>query len=259
MEVSYVCQAASALRPNDDFVLATESFVIVLDGATAPAGVDSGCVHDVPWLVARLGANLAGLLLREPRVGLVDVLRRGIAATMGEHVDTCDLENPDSPSSTAVMLRCGAQTVDYIVLGDSAIVIEHGASVGVGANASATELTVAHDDRTAHLPDYSVRGVSRLRNTDEGFWIASNRPEAADKAIVGSIPIGDVTRAALMTDGITRLVERYGRTWFDVLERMDKYGPRLVVADVRGEELATPSGSYRGKVHDDVTAVFCRF
>ncbi|WP_323747293.1 protein phosphatase 2C domain-containing protein [Catenulispora pinisilvae] len=257
MEVNYVCQAASALRPNDDFVLATESFVIVLDGATAPAGVDSGCVHDVPWLVARLGANLAGLLLREPRAGLVDVLRRGIAATMGEHADTCDLENLDSPSSTAVMLRCGAQTVDYIVLGDSAIVIEH--SAGAGAGASATELTIAHDDRTAHLSDYSVRGVSRLRNTDEGFWIASNRPEAADKAIVGSIPIGDVTRVALMTDGITRLVERYGRTWLDVLERMDKYGPREVVADVRAEELATPSGTYRGKVHDDATAVFCRF
>ncbi|MBS2539109.1 protein phosphatase 2C domain-containing protein [Catenulispora sp. NF23] len=259
MEVSYVCQAASAPRPNDDFVIATESFVIVLDGATAPVGVDSGCVHDVPWLVARLGANLAGLLLREPRAALVDVLRGGIAATMGEHADTCDLENPDSPSSTAVMLRCGAQTVDYIVLGDSAIVIERGVGASASASASATELTVAHDNRTAHLPDYSVGGVSRLRNTDEGFWIASNRPEAADKAIVGSIPIGDVTRAALMTDGITRLVERYGRTWLEVLERMDKYGPREVVADVRGEELATPSGSYRGKVHDDVTAVFCRF
>ena len=249
MEVTYVCEAASDLRPNDDFVLATERFVIVLDGATEPAGVDSGCVHDVPWLVARLGTNLAGLLVRDPSAALVDVLRDGIAATMRDHTGQCDLTNRDSPSSTVAILRRGAETVDYIVLGDSAVVIE----------TSAGELVVAHDDRTAYLSDYSLAGVSRLRNTDEGFWIASNRPDAADKALAGSVPMRDVARAALMTDGITRLVERYGRSWLDLVERMDKHGPRQLVADVRAEELAAAPGAYRGKLHDDVTAVFCRF
>lgn len=249
MEVTYVCQAASALRPNDDFVLATETFVLVLDGATAPAGVESGCVHDVPWLVAHLGTNLASLLVRDSRAALVDVLREGIAATMRDHAGQCDLRNPDSPSSTVVILRWGADAVDYIVLGDSAVVIEHGDG----------ELLVAHDDRTAHLGDYSPEGVSRLRNTDEGFWIASNRPEAAGKALAGSVPTSDVSRAALMTDGITRLVERYGWSWVDLLERMDKAGAGAVVADVRAEELAVPPGTYRGKLHDDVTAVLCRF
>jgi hypothetical protein len=62
-----------------------------------------------------------------------------------------------------------------------------------------------------------------------------------------------------MTDGITRLVERYGRSWLDVLERMDKCGAGQLVADVRAEEFATAPGAYRGKVHDDVTAVVCRF
>lgn len=249
MEVTYICQAASARRPNDDFVLATETFVIVLDGATEPAGVESGCVHDVPWLVAHLGTNLAGLLVRDSRAALVDVVREGIAVTMRDHTGKCDLQNPDSPSSTVAILRCGAEVVDYIVLGDSAVVIEH----------SNGELLVAHDDRTSFLSDRSREGVSRLRNTDEGFWIASNRPEAADKAVVGSVPLADVSRAALMTDGITRLVERYGRSWVDVLERMDKAGVVQVIADVRAEELGAPPGTYRGKLHDDVTAVFCRF
>ncbi|GAA1991281.1 protein phosphatase 2C domain-containing protein [Catenulispora subtropica] len=249
MEVTYVCQAASPARPNDDFVLATEDFVIVLDGATAPAGVDSGCVHDVPWLVARLAVNLAAALLTDPTAGLADVLRDGITATMADHGDTCDMENPDSPSSTVVILRRGRDAVDYAVLGDSAILIERGDG----------ELIVAHDDRTAFLDDHSVAGVSRLRNTDEGFWIASNRPEAAARAIVGGVPRAEVKRAALVTDGVTRLVERYGRTWLDLLDRLDKHGPREVLADIRAEELATPPGTYRGKAHDDVTAVFCRF
>jgi len=248
VEVSYICQAASDLRPNDDFVLAAERFVIVLDGATEPAGVDSGCVHDVPWLVAHLGANLAAVLAQEARVVLADALRRAIIATMCDHGGKCDLRNPDSPSSTVAILRCTADAVDYLVLGDSAVVVEHGDA----------GLTVAHDDRTAHLSDYSREGVSRLRNSDEGFWVASNRPDAADKALVGSIPLGGVTRAALVTDGITRLVERYGRSWLDLLEGMEKYGPRQLVADVRAEELAAPN-AYGGKLHDDVTVVFCRF
>lgn len=249
MEVTYICQAASDQRPNDDFVLAAERFVIVLDGATEPAGVDSGCVHDVPWLVAHLGTNLACVLAREPHSALPDVLRQGIAATMQDHAGQCDLQNPDSPSSTVAILRWAADTVDYLVLGDSAVVVEHTSAAG---------LTVAHDDRTAHLGDYSLEGVRRLRNTYEGFWVASTRPEAADEAIVGNIPLTDVSRAALMTDGITRLVERYGRSWLDLLERMEKQGPGRLVADVRAEELAAPD-AYRGKLHDDVTAVFCRF
>ncbi|WP_323747710.1 protein phosphatase 2C domain-containing protein [Catenulispora rubra] len=248
MEVTYICQAASDLRPNDDFVLAAERFVIVLDGATEPAGVDSGCVHDVPWLVAHLGANLATVLAQKPAVPLTDALRQGIVATMCDHEGKCDLRNPDSPSSTVAILRCTADAVDYLVLGDSAVVVEHGDA----------GLTVAHDARTGHLSDYTREGVSRLRNNDEGFWVASNRPDAADKALVGSIPRAAVTRAGLVTDGITRLVERYGRTWLDLLEGMEKYGPRQLVADVRAEELAAPD-AYRGKLHDDVTAVFCRF
>ena len=258
VEVSYVCQAASELRPNDDFVLAAERFVVVLDGATEPVGVDSGCVHDVPWLVGHLGANLAGLLAREPHAGLVDVLRRGIAATMLDHAGLCDLRNPDSPSSTVAILRCTASAVDYLVLGDSAVVIEHGDNEHGDNEHSDAELTVAHDDRTARLSDYTLEGVSRLRNTDDGFWVASNRPEAAERALLGSIPLGSVTRAALMTDGVTRLVERYGWSWRDLVERLDKQGPGQLVADVRAEESAAP-GVHRGKLHDDVTAVFCRF
>jgi hypothetical protein len=249
VEVTYVCQAASAQRLNDDFVLAAENFVGVLDGATEPAGVESGCVHDVPWLVAHLGTNLGSLLAREPGAELADVLRGAITATMTDHAGECDLTNPDSPSSTVAILRCGAVSVDYLVLGDSAVIIEHGDG----------GLLVAHDDRTAHLSDYSFAGVSRLRNTDEGFWVASTKPEAADQALVGSIPLADVSRAALMTDGVTRLVERFGRSWLDVLDRLDKGGARQVVADVRAEESAAPAGAYRGKLHDDATAVFCRF
>jgi hypothetical protein len=102
-------------------------------------------------------------------------------------------------------------------------------------------------------------GVSQARNTERGFWIASNRPDAAERAVAGSVPRASVARAALVTDGVTRLVERYDRTWADLLKRLDSHGTAQVIADVRAEERATPSGTYRGKIHDDATAVLCRF
>jgi hypothetical protein len=249
METTFTCQAAPGGRPNDDFVVTSERFVVVLDGATAPAGVDSGCVHDVPWLVAQLGTHLARILVGAHEEPLTVVLRNGIVATMAEHADTCDLSNGDSPSTTVAILRHRSEHLDYAVLGDSAIIIER----------QDGSIVVGHDDRTAYLPDYTPAGVSRARNTDVGFWIASSRPEAADKAITGTVPLTEVARAAVMTDGVTRLVERYGRTWADILERLDKHGPTQVVDDVRYEERATPSGTYRGKAHDDATIVLCRF
>lgn len=249
MEVTYTCQAAPGDRPNDDFVVATERYVVVLDGATAPAGVDSGCVHDVPWLVAQLGTHLARILSTEQSAPLVKVLRSGIEATMASHADTCDLTNRDSPSATVAVLRRSAESIEYAVLGDSAVIVERHDG----------ELIVGHDDRTSYLPTYTVEAVSQARNTEDGFWIASVRPDAADHAVTGTVPASAVSRAAVMTDGITRLVERYGRSWADLLKRLDSHGAKQLVEDVRAEERATPAGKFRGKVHDDATAVFCRF
>jgi len=122
---------------------------------------------------------------------------------MASHTNTCDMTNGDSPSTTVAILRQRDDAVDYAVLGDSAILIE----------ARGGELVVAHDDRTAYLPDHTNAGISRSRNTEGGFWIASNRPDAAEWAVTGTFPLAEVTRAAVMTDGITRLVERYDRSW----------------------------------------------
>jgi hypothetical protein len=38
-------------------------WAVVLDGATAPEGVDSGCIHDVSWLVSHLAAAITRRML----------------------------------------------------------------------------------------------------------------------------------------------------------------------------------------------------
>ena len=88
---------------NEDYVIAGPSWVVVLDGATAPLGVDSGCVHDVSWLVRTLAGALAVRL--DGDESLPGVLARAIAATMDAHAATCDLGNPNSPSCTVAIAR----------------------------------------------------------------------------------------------------------------------------------------------------------
>jgi hypothetical protein len=244
VQISYVCQASPDATANEDFVLASERFVIVLDGAT-DSGLPNGCAHDVAWLAGRLGGQLAAVLIARPDLALREVVRQGIVNTRALHPQ-CDLANPSSPSSTVAIVREHGGVLDCLALADSPVVVE---TRGGG-------IIEVIDDRTAHLPAYDRDSLTRLRNTDEGFWVAGTRPEAADRAVIASVPVADVRRFALVTDGVSRLVERYGWSWLQLLDALEAQGPASAVHAVREAEIATGTGTFRGKRHDDVTAAF---
>ena len=249
MHITYSTAPGTLGRPNEDFVIGGPDWIAVLDGATAPAGVDSGCIHDVPWLVAQLGAALARGLSTRPDVDLADILAGAIRAVMVAHEDTCNLSNVDSPSSTVAILRRRDETVDYLVLCDSPIAL-------AGTDGS---VLVVDDDRTDHLPGgrpYSLALVQSLRNKPGGFWVASTKPEAAYEALVGSADASSLRGVLLATDGVTRLIEWFGRSWEQLVETAAKEGPDRLIAQVREAELAvrdTPGGAKR---HDDATAAW---
>jgi hypothetical protein len=229
---------------NEDYAIVTPTWCAVLDGATAPEHIDSGCVHDVRWIVSQLAGNLMRVLTISTDIPLADALAETIQATREAHESTCDLNNPDSPSSTVTILRMGKSAFDYLALADSPLIVDTG------------ELNVLVDDRTAHLKDYTYAGVSAARNNPGGFYVASTKPEAAHEAIQGSIPSGEIRRAALLTDGASRLADYFHQlTWQELLDILDQRGPASLIAKTREIERAE-GGSRRRKPHDDATAVF---
>ncbi|MGE5134651.1 MAG: protein phosphatase 2C domain-containing protein [Gemmatimonadota bacterium] len=246
MQITHATASAPGLA-NEDYACAGADWAVVLDGATAPAGVDSGCVHDVVWLVRRLAAAIATRLLLAGESTLPDLLAAAIEDTARAHTDTCDLGTPDSPSSTVSIVRVRGDALEYLTLGDSPIVVRH-------PDESFTHIA---DDRTSRLPGgrpYTIELVRAHRNRTGGFWVASTDPDAAYQAITGSVPLAQVSEAGLFTDGITRLLDRYGYTWPVIFSALRSGGPARLISLVRAAEREQPHPY--GKQHDDATAVY---
>lgn len=250
MHISYACVAAPGL-PGEDCVVTGDGWAAVLDGATAHPDVDSGCVHGPRWLAGRLAGALARRLAGRTRAALAEVLAESIAETCDAHRG-CDLTNPDSPSATAAIVRALDDRLEWLVLADSPVLVELD-----------DRLEVICDDRTARLPCYTPEAVRALRNSPGGFWVASTRPEAAYEALTGSAAVENVRRAALFSDGATRLVERFGLLdWSALLDLLDREGPLELFRRTREAEHAESEAERavrRGKPHDDATAVLVRF
>ena len=239
-------QAAPGGR-NEDLVIASNDWCVVLDGATELAGVDSGCQHGVRWYVSHLALSLASRLTTNFTTSLTDILKLSIEDVSRQHENSCDLSNPDSPSSVVLILREKEEFIDYLGLGDSAIVLD----------TKDAGLQVILDDRTAHLPSHTIEAVRRLRNSEGGFWVASTTPEAAMYALTGSVPKLTVRSAALLTDGAYRLVDRFGWQLNDVLELIENAGPINIMREVRQAESRDKVS--KGKKHDDATVAYIRF
>lgn len=246
MQISHASEQGIG-RANEDYAVCGANWAIVLDGATALPGVESGCIHDVPWLVHRLAAALAARMLGEKTPPLDDILAAAVEEVRGLHVETCDLTNPDSPSTTVAIARVSGTTLDYLILADSPIALW----------SPKKGIQVFEDERIANLPGgrpYSRDLVRSCRNSNGGFWVASTKPEAAYHAIRGSIELEPDTEIALFTDGVTRLVEFYQYSWDSLFDLLRRLQPSGVISSVR--EMETREKPPYGKQHDDATVAY---
>ncbi|MDH6136328.1 hypothetical protein P3T37_005753 [Kitasatospora sp. MAA4] len=269
MRIEIATEPARPDRPNEDFVAASPNAVVLLDGSGTPAGSDSGCVHGVAWYASRLGVNLLATITNQPGQPLVDCLADAITQTAELHADTCDLAHPGTPSATVVAVRLTETDVEYLVLADSTLVLEPADGQGpvpvtddreaqVGAalrqlmDAQPTGSTAHTDAHRAY-----VEAMRAHRNQPGGFWVAAADPAAAREALTGSIPRADLTGFTLLSDGATRLVDRFALAdWSQALTLIRDHGPAELIRQVRAAEHDDPDGKRwpRGKAHDD-TAV----
>ncbi|MFC5823477.1 protein phosphatase 2C domain-containing protein [Nonomuraea insulae] len=262
---------SGAGKPNEDYVAAavgTLTQAVLLDGAGGPSELPTGCRHGTPWYVAQLGDAAMGHM-RNPVIGLDIALLRSISWVARSHRDhTCDLDHPGTPSSTAVMVRLQADQVEYLVLGDSALVADVKGEV---VTVTDRRVEAVGDDlwqRMAALatgtPEHQAARIAfvehqrRMRNHPLGYPIASVDEEAAREALTGSFPLGEVRCLALLSDGAARFVEFGLGTFADLLDILGSETPWRLFDEVRAAETSDPDGKRwpRAKRHDDISVVY---
>ncbi|MEU4926774.1 protein phosphatase 2C domain-containing protein [Streptomyces yokosukanensis] len=258
MRTDLVSEPGDANRPNEDFAgvglpaSGQGGCVIVLDGVTPPRG-GTGCLHSVPWYTARLGGSLTELTVSRRDLTLSEILARSIGRTAEAHAQTCELSHPRTPQATVALARWSADAVEYLVLSDSALLLQ-------GPDGTVTPVL---DDRLDRLPRSALATEAlvdaTLRNKEGGFFTAAADPSVADRAVTGTVPRAEVRALAALTDGATRWTEKFHEgDWRALFEVVAKEGARSLVDRVRELETADREERAflrRGKTHDDATVV----
>jgi hypothetical protein len=250
--------------PSEDRAVVTPSFLVVLDGATVRT--ETGCIHGVAWYAD----HLAAAIVDNASLGPTDALAAAIKQTADKHRDTCDLSHPGTPSAAVAIVQVSDGRLRYLVLGDVTIVLDLGAEevvitddrvgrTAVAERATADALPAGSPEKAAALVRMK-RAELAARNVPGGYWIAASDPRAAEHALTGNLRLTQVRRAAILTDGATRIVDPFNvYDWHQTLELLERAGPTALISQVRATEAADPNGERwpRNKLSDDATAVYC--
>ncbi|MET7379504.1 protein phosphatase 2C domain-containing protein [Streptomyces sp. NPDC005526] len=259
MHTEVVSEPGLPDRPNEDFASVAlpasgqGGCLVVLDGVTPPR-TGTGCLHSVPWFAARLGGALTELTLSCRDLTLPGILARAVSRVAAAHAETCDLSHPRTPQATVALARWSPEAVEYLVLSDSALLVE----------APDGTVTPLLDDRLARLPRASLATDAlvdaTVRNKEGGFFTAAADPSVAARAVTGTLPRSGVRSLTALTDGAARWVETFHEgDWAECVALVRKQGARALVDRVRSLERADREERARlgrGKTHDDATVVF---
>ncbi|MGM9381479.1 integrase [Streptomyces antibioticus] len=268
MNVTLASLPAERGQANEDFAAASAAAAVLLDGAGV-AGAGTGCTHGIAWFSSTLGGLLLSTITAHPARPLAECLADSIRVVRSLHEDSCDLSYRASPTSTVVAVRADAGALEYLVLGDSTLLLadQDGKTtaitdqrldeVGKRLRGSVDQLPTGSPEHAAALADYRD-SLTGLRNRPGGFWIAGPDSHAAEHALSGAVPLDTLASVTLLSDGATRLVDSFElATWETTLTVLDSSGPDELIRHVREAEKGDLDGRRwpRGKVTDDATVL----
>lgn len=272
MRVELAVDAHRPDRTNEDFVAATPEALVLLDGSSAPDTLDSGCSHGIAWYARSLGVHLLARLTDRTDRSVAECLSDAIAETAALHGGGCDLANPNTPAAMVVAARLRGDTLEYLALGDSLLVLDlkDGPPRVIGDNQRFPGGEGLRRQIWATVPGTAERAelylryavaVRAARNTGHGPWIAAAAPHAAEHAETGFAARADLHGLAALSDGAARFTERLGLgSWADAMRLLAEAGPAELINQVRTAERGDADCTRwpRGKAHDDAAALYAR-
>ena len=199
----------------------------------------------------------------------MDNLAQAIVNVNALHINVCDLGHPANPSAAIAILREQEETVEFLLLGDTTVLLGEPAGVRAvtddwlekvaGGEQAGHQQATGSAARGGHFA--AVAGPAGYGRQD-GFWRVSSNPDAVDYAVTGTIARRGLRSAAVLSKGATRLAGRSGSMdWPGFLDLLGKRGPETLIGRLRDVERSDPDGQRwpRGGAHGDATAVVCHF
>jgi hypothetical protein len=228
MQVAMATEPGSPDRLNEDFAAAAPGAAVLLDGATTPAGVDTGCIHGVAWYARTLGTALLAAITAVPHIPLPQALAQAAGEVRAQHEHTCDLARRRTPGATVTAVRAETGGISYLALSDSTIAADYG-------------------------------DLRPPRIISDSHWAIRADPPTAQAARTGVLDRRGLRGIALLSDGATRIADCYGRAgWPEVLGTIRAQGPAALIGQVRQAEAGDPDGARwpRHKTSDDATVLW---
>jgi hypothetical protein len=252
-------QVSSAQLPpggGDDTIITGDSYLIMLDGASAftPMPVPAVVYAD------RLGRHIASRLDTQPGRELRGCLADAISHT----ADDLELRPGHSPSSTVIIFRLAGDNAECLVLGDSLAVLAGRSITDDRLSRIRPDLRERYRQRLADGRGYDSEHrrilaelqteQARRRNQPGGYWIAETDPGAADHAILVTSHAESLPSVVLATDGAYRTMSYLGLAdWPALRDATTGDLARLLGRCQSWEADEDPSGQKlpRAKCHDD--------
>jgi len=263
MGYSFSCNISPAIDKtvSEDFIGLCRNCFWLLDGASIPAGVPQHPQLNTLWYVNALSMEISRAVMGNGAdCALSAVLEEAlssIGAQYSREFATGTSQAYYPPSSTIILIRANIPFVEYLVLGDSSLLILNGTQVRHVTDARLRRIAAALRDKYSHLlqsenrealSDASHRLAAEElahRNRDGGYWIAALEPEAARHAICGTYNLMSEPSSILaMSDGLAAAHDVFSiySSWLQLATAVTREGIGRLISQVRRAEEGDPLG-----------------
>jgi hypothetical protein len=264
---------------NEDRAGAFGSLAWVIDGATdVIAPPLAGDISDAAWLAEEIerGLRLDAAGAVEPLADLPTYLADGLAQAFDRARRRAPAGREEHPSASGVVVRLKGAMLEYVSLGDCALIAEDGnglRSLGVEEDGSGDRWVrdAIEADRRADpgAPQAKLRenlwpklrAARAAMNTPGGYGVFSITPPPAHFVRSGGLALEPGATVLLASDGLTRLVDvfrRYGAR--ELFDKVRTHGLASLVEELRQVEHADAAciSFPRAKISDDATGLLLR-
>ncbi|MBU1213367.1 MAG: protein phosphatase 2C domain-containing protein, partial [Alphaproteobacteria bacterium] len=217
-------------EPNEDCAGHAAALAWVIDGATDLVDTPLvGEVSDAAWLAVTAHDKLMRFAAHAPSrlIDLPEILNRELAGDFHAQARLKPQHPWACPSAAALIVRATGYVLEWVALGDCALIIDTGASlatVGIGGAEAGDRSTAAEVSRLHKLHGFATDAERKARiwprlreqrgarlNQPEGYPVLSITPPPVHLIAQGRLYVEPGTHALLATDGLIRLIDIYAR------------------------------------------------